>query len=145
MFIEKVTSLTDEIISAVERLVPFLGTHKGLPTREEITALVASESSTLFVAHSGAEETSPIVGMLCVSIYRVPTGLRSIIEDVVVDQAARGQGIGETLMKTAIEFAKANGANNVSLTSNPMRESANRLYMRVGFKKRETNAYEIKF
>ena len=132
-------------MSAVERLVPFLGAHKRLPSREDISSLVASESSNLFVARSRVGEISTIVGMLCISIYRVPTGLRSIIEDVVVDDSARGRGVGEALLKTAIEFAKARGVNNVSLTSNPMRESANRLYVRVGFKKRETNAYEIKF
>ncbi len=81
---------------------------------------------------------------MTLSVYRVPTGIRSIIEDVVVDNAARGQGIGEALMRRAIELAREKGAQNISLTSNPMREAANRLYLRVGFKKRETNAYQMK-
>ncbi len=85
-----------------------------------------------------------IVGALTLAVYRVPTGIRSIIEDVIVDDSARGQGIGEALMKRAIEIAKEKGAGNISLTSNPMREAANRLYLRVGFKKRKTNAYQLK-
>ncbi len=89
-------------------------------------------------------QASKIVGALTLSVYRVPTGIRSIIEDVIVDNAARGLGIGEALMNRAIEIAKGKGATNISLTSNPMREAANRLYLRVGFKKRETNAYQMK-
>lgn len=90
-------------------------------------------------------EKQEIVGALTLAVYRVPTGIRSIIEDVIVDTSARGQGIGEALMQRAIEIAKEKGAGNISLTSNPLRESANRLYLRVGFKKRETNAYQMKF
>jgi len=85
-----------------------------------------------------------IVGALTLAVYRVPTGLRSIIEDVIVDESARGQGIGESLMHFAIDLAREKGAGNISLTSNPMRESANKLYLRVGFKKRQTNAYQMK-
>ena len=89
-------------------------------------------------------EKNEIIGALTLTVYRVPTGIRSIIEDVIVDNSARGQGIGEALMLRAIEIAKEKGASNISLTSNPLREAANRLYLRVGFKKRETNAYQMK-
>ena len=90
-------------------------------------------------------EKNEIIGALTLTVYRVPTGIRSIIEDVIVDNSARGQGVGEALMLRAIEIAKEKGASNISLTSNPLREAANRLYLRVGFKKRETNAYQMKF
>jgi ribosomal protein S18 acetylase RimI-like enzyme len=93
------------------------------------------------VARSNAGK---IIGALTLTVYRVPTGIRSIIEDVIVDNSARGQGVGEVLMKYAIEVAREKGASNISLTCNPMRESANRLYQRMGFKKRETNAYQLK-
>jgi len=75
----------------------------------------------------------------------VPTGIRSIIEDVIVDEAARGQGTGEALTRRALEIAKEGGAAHVTLTSNPRREAANRLYQRMGFIRRETNAYIYKF
>ena len=67
-----------------------------------------------------------------------------MIEDVVVDNSARGQGIGEALVKRAIEVAREKGVQYISLTSSSAREAANRLYMKVGFKKRETNAYQMK-
>ena len=101
---------------------------------------VRDPSSTLVAARN---DLGKIVGALTLTVYRVPTGIRSIIEDVIVDNSARGQGIGEALVKHAIRVARERGAGNISLTCNPMREAANRLYQRMGFKKRETNAYQI--
>ena len=77
------------------------------------------------------------------AIYRVPTGIRSVIEDVVVDEKVRQQGIGEALLRHAIELAREAGASGVALTSNPRREAANALYQSIGFKRRETNAYYL--
>ncbi|MCS5685302.1 MAG: GNAT family N-acetyltransferase, partial [Acidimicrobiales bacterium] len=73
--------------------------------------------------------------------FRIPTGLRAWIEDVVVDEAARGRGIGDALNRAAIERARAAGARTVDLTSRPSREAANRLYRRLGFVERGTNMY----
>ena len=140
MHIKKVSEVTGELHESLQRLVPQLGAHKIPPTREELQELVESESSTLLVACE-SDESSPIVGMLSLTIYRVPTGLRSIIEDVVVDGSARRKGIGEALMQKAIELAQDAGAEGISLTSNPQREAANRLYQSLGFQLRQTNPY----
>ncbi len=141
MQIDIVTQADEELYNAFQRLVPQLTNNNPPPSLNDLTALVRDSSSTLMVARNDHGE---IVGALTLTVYRVPTGIRSIIEDVIVDNSARGQGIGEALMKRAIEVAREKGASNISLTSNPMRESANRLYLRMGFKKRETNAYQIK-
>ena len=143
MFIEKVIQITDEVFDAVAQLVPEIGVHKPLPSRDELIALVESESSTLWVARY-PDESDSIVGMLTISIYRVPTGVRSIVEDVAVNSNFRRKGIAKALMQTAIKFAREAGANGVSLTSNPMREAANLLYQTIGFQRRETNAYFFK-
>ena len=140
MYIEKVSEVTGELIYALERLIPQLSAHKAAPTRDELTALIHSESSTLLIARA-PDEMDEIVGMLTLVIYRVPTGIRSIIEDVVVNQAMRRRGIAEALMMRAIELAREAGAGGVSLTSNSQREAANQLYQSIGFKRRETNAY----
>lgn len=95
----------------------------------------------LFLARA---DDGVIVGALSLTVYRVPTGIRSIIEDVIVDESARGQGIGEALIRRALETAKEADATHVTLTSNPKREAANRLYQKMGFIKRETNAYIYK-
>lgn len=142
MQIELVTQADEELYEAFQRLVPQLTNNNPPPSLNDLADLVRDASSTLMVARS---DQGKIVGALTLTVYRVPTGIRSIIEDVIVDTSARGQGIGDALMKYAINLAREKGAQNISLTSNPMREAANRLYLRVGFKKRETNAYQYKF
>jgi len=140
MYIEKVSEVTQELYEALQRFVPQLGAHKVLLRSEELKTLVRSESSTLLVARD-PDETSPIAGILCLTVYRVPTGLRSIIEDVVVDEARRRRGIGEALVRHAIDLAREAGADGVSLTSNSQRQAANRLYQALGFQIRQTNPY----
>jgi len=144
MYIEKVNEVTDEILEAVQRLTSEIGSHKTPPTQEELTTLINSESATLWVARFPVQ-TSPITGMLTINIYRVPTGIRSIVEDVAVDSDYRRKGIAKVLMQAAIEFARQAGANGVALTSNPKREAANLLYQSMGFEKRNTNAYFFRF
>jgi len=140
MHIEKVDELTEEIFIAVQRLVPYLGAHKPIPTRDDLSRLVNSGTSILLLARL-SDVDSPIVGMLTISIYRVPTGGRSIVEDLVVDTSHRNKGIAKALLLSAIEIARDAGANGVALTSNFQRLEANRLYVSMGFQKRETNAY----
>jgi ribosomal protein S18 acetylase RimI-like enzyme len=140
MHIQRVSEVTGELHEALQRLVPQLGAHKVPPTREELEALVASASSILLVAYD-PDDSGLLVGMLCLTVYRVPTGLRSMIEDVVVEGNARRRGIGETLMRKAIELAREAGAEGISLTSNPGRQAANRLYQSLGFQLRQTNPY----
>ena len=84
-----------------------------------------------------------ILGSMTLVVFRIPTGLRAWIEDVVVDEAARGRGVGETLNRAAIEWARVEGATTVDLTSRPSREAANRLYQRLGFQERSTNVYRL--
>lgn len=140
MYIEKAFEITEELHEAIQRLVPQLSAHKIPPTREELNLLIKSEVSTLLVARE-PDENGPIAGILCLSVYRVPTGLRSIIEDVIVDQSMRRRGIGEALVKRAIELARQAGADGVSLTSNPKRVAANQLYQSMGFELRQTTPY----
>jgi ribosomal protein S18 acetylase RimI-like enzyme len=143
MYIGKISDVTRELCEALEKLVPQLSVDKVPPTWEELTALVDSEASTLFVARY-PDEKSEISGILTLTIYRVPTGIRSIIEDVIVDEKMRKRGIAEALMQYAITLAREAGASQMSLTSNPRREAANRLYQKMGFTKRETNSYIYK-
>lgn len=141
MRIDIVTRADEELYEAFQRLVPQLTQNNPPPSLDDLAALLRDPSSTLIIAR---DENGVIVGALTLTVYRVPTGVRSIIEDVIVDISARGRGIGEALMLRAIELAREKGAKNISLTSNPMRTAANRLYLRVGFQKRETNVYQIK-
>ena len=141
MQLEIVTQADDELYEAFQRLVPQLTNNNPPPSHNDLADLVRDSSSTLIIARN---ENNDIVGALTLAVYRVPTGIRSVIEDVIVDISTRGEGVGEALMLRGIELAREKGAGNISLTSNPMRVAANKLYLRVGFVKRETNAYQMK-
>lgn len=140
MFIEEAVEATDEILFALERLILQIGMNKPHPSQSELTELVQSEASSLLIARY-PDENGEIVGALALAVYRVPTGARAIIEDVVVDKHHRNKGIAKAMMAHAIEMARATGAENISLTSNPKREAANSLYRHMGFQQRETNSY----
>jgi ribosomal protein S18 acetylase RimI-like enzyme len=138
--VEEVTGVDDDLVSAIAGLVPQLSSSPP-PGRSELTEVVESEAAALLVARTDART---IVGSLTLVLFRVPTGIRAWIEDVVVDEAARGAGVGEALVRAALSRAAAAGARSVDLTSRPSRESANRLYQRLGFEARSTNVYRWK-
>ncbi|MBW7918099.1 MAG: GNAT family N-acetyltransferase [Anaerolineales bacterium] len=140
--VELISAATDELLDALARLIPQLKISSPRLTRDVLTALVSSDASTLLAAR---DDSGQIVGALTLVVYRAPTGVRARIEDVVVDEAARGRGIAVELVRRALEIARQKGADGIALTSNPRRESANRLYQKVGFKKWETNVYFYKF
>ena len=140
MHIGKVSEVTDKLYRDVLQLIPQLGKHKIPPTQEELKGLVNSESSTLLVAYR-ERENDQIVGLLCLTIYRVPTGVRSIIEDLIVDENVRREGVGQALIQYAIGLAREAGAAAITLTSNPQREAANQFYKSMGFELRKTNPY----
>lgn len=137
--ITEATDVDEELESAFERLVPQLSRSNAAPDRDALDAILASPAQLLLAR----DEKGEIVGTLTLVVFRIPTGLRCRIEDVIVEESARGQGIGEALTRAAIERARKLGAPTVDLTSNPMREAANRLYRRIGFQSRETNIYRL--
>ena len=144
MIVEKVIQPSQELVDALQHLVAQLGIHKAPPTIQDLASLLASEGSTLLVARE-PDRGGEIIGILSLTVYHVPTGTRSIVEDVVVDERMRRQGVGAALIRRAIDLAREAGANGVALTSNPRREAANRLYLSLGFELRQTNAYFFRF
>ena len=138
--IYEATAVTDELIEAFRRLIPQLSTSSAPTGREDLEAITSSVASILFMARDSA---GLIVGSLTLAVFRIPTGVRAWIEDVVVDDSARGAGVGEALVSAAVERAGALGVKTVDLTSRPSRDAANRLYVRAGFEARETNVYRF--
>ena len=139
--IEIATTVSDELVAAFDRLIPQLSSSSPPPGREGLQSIVDDRDSVLYVARIGGQ----VVGSLTLATYRIPTGLKAWIEDVVVDEAARGRGIGEALSVAALEEARRRGAKDINLTSRPSREVANRLYLRLGFQLRDTNVYRYDF
>ncbi|HVC68564.1 MAG TPA: GNAT family N-acetyltransferase [Acidimicrobiales bacterium] len=134
------TEVTDELVESFARLVPQLSSSSAPTSRAELAEIAASEATVLFMARSA---DGRIVGSLTLAMFRIPTGFRAWIEDVVVDDSARGAGVGEALVAAAVDRARSAGAKTVDLTSRPSRESANRLYLRLGFEARSTNVYRM--
>jgi ribosomal protein S18 acetylase RimI-like enzyme len=138
--IEIATAVTDEVVAAFARLIPQLSSSSPAPARDDLAAIVDDPRAVLYLARIDGR----IVGSLTLALYQIPTGLKAWIEDVVVDEDARGRGVGEALNSAALEEARRRGAKDVNLTSRPSREAANRLYQRLGFHAYDTNVYRYK-
>jgi len=136
--ITQATTVLDELVAAFARLVPQLSNSAPAPTRAELEAIVESPATTLLLAE---DDEGAVIGSLTLALLRTPTGTRAWIEDVIVDESARGQGAGEALVAEAIRLAAEAGARTVDLTSRPSRDAANALYEKIGFRMRETNVY----
>jgi ribosomal protein S18 acetylase RimI-like enzyme len=138
--IEIVTSVSDDLVDALNGLIPQLSSSAEPLTTDSVSRVVASAGNSLLIArHEGR-----IVGTLTLVCFEIPTGTRAWIEDVVVDESARGLGMGDALVAAAIERALELGARNIDLTSRSSRVAAHRLYERAGFEVRETNVYRLK-
>jgi len=140
--VTEATEATPELVAAFERLVPHLSKSNPPPAADEVAAMVMSEASIVLIARDPGRDDE-IVGTLTLAVFRIPTGLRAWIEDVIVDPRVEHRGIGAALTNAAIERARAEGAKTVELTSRPSREAANRLYVRAGFDVRDTNVYRL--
>ena len=140
--IRPVTEVTESITGAYRVLIPQLSSSSNPPTGEALQRIIESDSAQILIAE---DENGEILGTMTLIIFQIPTGIRAWIEDVVVDNSARGKGIGKKLNLAALELAKQAGAKTVDLTSRPARQEANQLYRSIGFAERETNVYRFSF
>ncbi|MBJ7882129.1 GNAT family N-acetyltransferase [Gelidibacter salicanalis] len=139
MKIYKLTLVTDVVVEAFANLIPQLAPSCQLPTKEDLKAIVNSKHTLLFMA----EENNEILGTMTLVLNKIPTGDKVWIEDVVVDQSARGKGVGVKLIQFSIDYAKTEKLMSINLTSSPDRVAANQLYQKLGFIQRETNVYRL--
>jgi ribosomal protein S18 acetylase RimI-like enzyme len=134
-----VSALDDATYSAWCRLLPQLSSTAATPTRERLQEVIAVPGNRVLVASAKSE----IIGFLTVVVVPIPTGRVALIEDVVVDERVRGEGIGRSLVVAAIDIARTAGARHIDLTSRPIREAGNNLYQSLGFFQRDTNVYRL--
>ncbi len=137
MEVERVAEVDEDLIVGMNRLLPQLSSSAAPVSRAWLEELVASPAASLLVVREG----TTILGTTTLITFPIPTGRRAWIEDVVVDEAARGRGVGEALVREALRIAKRAGCRTVDLTSRASRVAAHALYERVGFTLRETNVY----
>ena len=136
--VDVASEVTDDVVEAFARLIPQLSKSNPPPTRAQLEAIVDSDACHLLLAR---DHDGTILGSLTLVVFPIPTAVRAWIEDVVVDGAARGMGVGAALNTSALDLSRSLGAATVDLTSRPSREAANRLYQRLGFVQRDTNVY----
>ncbi len=141
MDIFPVTKLTNEIYEAFQRLIPQLSPLSP-PMWDDLLDLINADATTLFIAR---DLDGKIVATVTLACFRVPTGVRAVIEDLVVDEESRAEGIATKMIRACLDLAKQYGATGVMLTSNPRRVGANHLYQKMGFKRWETNLYFYEF
>ena len=137
--VELVATATAPVAAALGRLLPQLSRSAEPVDLPALRELLAWPGNRLLVAYVDGQ----IVGTLTLVMFPIPTGIRARIEDVVVDEAARGRGVGAALIVEAVRLAAAGRARTVDLTSQPGRTAANRLYERLGFSRRESNVYRL--
>ena len=140
MQIKEITNFDSELHEAINNFITLLTGLKGESSQQQIEEIISDNNSHLFFA---VDDQGNYIGMITVGLYLSPTGKKSWIEDVVVDDAYRGQGIGRELMEFAIQFAREKNAPILTLTSTPARINANKLYQKLGFQHKETNVYTM--
>lgn len=139
MIIKQLTQIDKNTVEVFKRLIPQLVGRNDYPSFESLNDIINSKNVKLLVAI----DNDKIIGSLSIAIYLIPTGKKAIIEDVIVDESARGKGVASRLMDRAIEIARENGVRKIELTSNPTRIAANKMYVKYGFKVRDTNFYRL--
>jgi ribosomal protein S18 acetylase RimI-like enzyme len=137
--VEVVQRVSDELVEAFGQLLPQLSRSAKPLDAQALQTLVSWPGNRLLIARMDGQ----IVGCLTLVTFPIPTGLRAWIEDVVVDAATRGCGVGAALTQEAIRLARNDGARSIDLTSRPSRDAANRLYERLGFQLRDSKVYRL--
>ena len=137
--IEVVEEATSEVHAALAHLLPQLNSELPVPTMERLQALIADPSVTLLLAMDGDN----VAGTSTLIVYTTPFWIKARLDEVVVDESARGKGVGAALVTACLDIARQKGAQVAELQSGVFREAANRLYPRMGFKLRESNVYRI--
>lgn len=112
--------------------------HKEL-TDNDLQEIIDSPNSTLYIAVD--EKNNVIAGMAFLLVYRIPYVRKAYLDDLVVDEAYRGKGIGTKLLQKIVDGAKEKGAAYLDFSSRPRREEGNNLYEKFGFEKRNANVY----
>ena len=138
--VEEAFAVNDELVDAFGRLIPQLSSSSPPPDARELEQVITAEDAHVLIAR---DDAGAIVGTTTLIVFRIPTGVRAWIEDVVVDEAAGRKGIGSALTTAALDLARRHGAKTVDLTSRPSRDAANTMYRKLGFVQRETNVYRF--
>lgn len=136
--IKLLKTATQNIVNYLNPLIDQLGPkYPSQLTVEKLQEIIDRPDNYIFIAY----DDKKIIGVVALSSLHVLTGKKLWVEDMVVDEKYRGQGIGFNLIEAVKKYAKENGFTHINLTSRPAREAANQLYRKAGFEINETNYY----
>jgi acetyltransferase, GNAT family len=131
------------------------GKDKGEIPQEWFEQLISSPWHDLLLAVESAEDSNvkqdppvlpeQILGMASVSvIFGAGIGKNAYLEDFVVDQSARGKGIGNLLFNAYEDWAREKGCKNLEFTCGQGREAAQQFYRDHGAATYDTNFFRKK-
>lgn len=138
MSVEHVTHASEDLVDAFNRLIPQLSPTAPHMTLARLEDFLSLYSTNQFVYRNDDGDIAGLATLVC---FEIPTGRRGRVEDVIVDESARGQGAGRALINAVVERAKELSVKSLELQSHPTREAANALYRGTGFYVREINLY----
>lgn len=138
---QEINEFQPSYLADINLLLSQLSSSHPVITQQELQQILSSPCSHLYVLLF--EER--IIGMATLCTYLCPTGRKAWIEDVVVDSAFRGKGLGKLLVNNIMDVVNQQGSTTLMLTSRPSRIEANHLYQNLGFEKRQTNVYKMTF
>ncbi|HEY4520964.1 MAG TPA: GNAT family N-acetyltransferase [Candidatus Paceibacterota bacterium] len=138
--IVRLTEAHEQALKEINSLIHQLSPRLPKCSMELLQRIAADDNLELWTAKDGER----IVGMATLAIVVIPESPRAQIEDVVVDEQYRGQGLGERLSTKLIERAREKKIPTITLSSRADRVAANKLYQKLGFQMKETNIYRLK-
>jgi len=140
MKVIEIKRCTKALLDALNDLLPQLSSSSIPLTEDRLLAILHSDAAHVLMA----EEDGTFLGALTLVVFTIPSGNRARIEDLVVQATSRRCGVGQALVRKAIDLAESLGADAVELTAHPSRTAARRLYDSLGFKVRETHVYRYR-
>lgn len=133
-----IREVTPSDAEALTALYVQFGPHDLRVTPERVAAILGEMRRYPDYRVYVAERRGSAVGTFALMIAEA-LGSRcrpfALVEDVVVDEAARGEGVGRAMMEFAMRRATAAGCYKLVLSSNVAREAAHRFYEGLGFRK----------
>jgi ribosomal protein S18 acetylase RimI-like enzyme len=137
--ISRLDEATDAAVNDINLLLPQvrLGPSQHAVSLFDLQAIVASHGTAVIVA----KDEQRIVGMATIHIV-TPIGRRiAHVDDVVVSDGYRRQGLATKIMRELTAFAKSRGVSQLRLTSRSARIAANQFYRQTGFIVGNTNVF----
>lgn len=137
--LKEVLEVTEHSVATFQYLLDQLTSTPTVFTAAQLQAIIDSKESHLYFFYNETQ----LCGMITTGSYEAPTGRKTWIEDVVIDEKYRGNGLGKIMLSKVIDMVSREGKTTLMLTSNPSRIAANALYRELKFTPKETNVYKM--